>query len=48
MEYTFVFKCRRCKANIGVNNGLVHLGYYEIMEQAITARKEAEAVYWGK
>jgi hypothetical protein len=34
-------------ANIGINYKLVHLGSFDSLEDAITARKEAEKTYWG-
>lgn len=45
---TWSEQAQKYKANIGVDNELIHLGYFKIMEQAIAVRKEAEVRYWGK
>lgn len=38
---------KKWRACIHVNNKSIHLGYYDNLEDAIFARKQAEVEYWG-
>lgn len=40
--------CEKWIANITVNKKLLHLGYYDNFEDAVSARKEAEEKYFGE
>ena len=39
---------KKYAVRIGINNQRIHLGYFANIENAITARKEAELKYWNK
>ncbi|MBB6446459.1 hypothetical protein [Bacillus benzoevorans] len=41
-------KTKRYQAVIGVNGKDISLGYFETLEEATKARKEAELKYWNK
>lgn len=43
----FSEKQRKYNARIGINRKYIHLGYFDNLEDAISARKEAERKYYG-